>query len=141
MASVSIPLVADRLPAQVEPDVRAAADMDTALICRKLHIDLKKALYHFAPFLVGGIERKLSAALTAERGTGQLIAGCRNDARDLGVIDPAWLQRIKETPLAPSEYGLSETKAQALREEAQRLFDEYFRDSGPVPGDMTLCDM
>jgi hypothetical protein len=61
--------------------------------------------------------------------------------RQLGVNDPDWLQRIRETPMQPSDYGLSETRAQNLRDEAQRLFDTYFRESGPFPEDLPLCNL
>ena len=61
--------------------------------------------------------------------------------RELGVTDPAWLERIKETPMRPSEYGLSEERARDLRAGAQQLFDSYFRDSGPLPENLALCDM
>ena len=64
--------------------------------------------------------------------------------RLLGVTDPDWLQRIRETPMRVCG-GVttitSSKRAGELRDEAQQLFDTYFRDSGPVPEDMALCDM
>ena len=59
----------------------------------------------------------------------------------LGVTDPDWLKRIREMPLQPAEFGITDARALELRDEAQQLFDEYFRDSGPYPEDLALCDM
>lgn len=61
--------------------------------------------------------------------------------QQLGVTDPEWLQRIREMPLQPAEFGINDMRAKELRDEAQRLFDMYFRDSGPFPQDLALCDM
>src|SRR5262245_60188081 len=87
LAGASIPLIADRLPAQIETDVGASADVHTALVGRELDVDLEEALHHFASLLVGGVERELPSALTAQRGAGQLVARGRNDARDHGMVD------------------------------------------------------
>jgi hypothetical protein len=61
--------------------------------------------------------------------------------RELGITDPDWLQRIKEMPMQPAEFGISGVRAQELRDEAQHLFDLYFRQSGPFPQDLALCHM
>src|SRR6476661_8651407 len=85
---VAIPLIADRLPAQIEADVGPPAHMHAALVRRHFDVDLKEPLHDFAPFPIARVERKLAAALAAERGAGQLIARCRHDAAHCGVIDP-----------------------------------------------------
>jgi hypothetical protein len=59
----------------------------------------------------------------------------------VGITDPDSLERIKEMPMRPVDFGITDAKAGELRDEARHLFDIYFRDSGPYPQGLALCDM
>ena len=74
MSGVAIPLKAERLPTEIEADVRTAPDMHAMLFCRQLDVDLKEALHDLASFLVARIESELTAALATQRSARQLVA-------------------------------------------------------------------
>jgi hypothetical protein len=57
-------------------------------------------------------------------------------------VDRDQVQRFKEMPLDPREFGVTDEQAQELQRQAQETFDLYFRNSEPLsPDGNALCDL
>src|SRR5215813_12388654 len=75
-----IPLEAEWLPAVIEPQISASADVEPAILHRKLDVHLEVLLERLPTLAVAGVDRDMPAPLRAQRRARKLVGRRRHDS-------------------------------------------------------------